>query len=77
MNNNICITDLRKMRNVTVDKVAKTVTAQGGCLAADVEEAADVEGLTVPFGAVNETGKVNDYLYQVHASNTEKGTPFL
>ncbi len=49
--------DLQKMRNVTVDKSSKTVTAQGGCTAADVEQPAEAEGLSVVFGVVNETGK--------------------
>ena len=47
--------DLKNMRKVTVDKEAKMVTAQGGCIAADVEQAAEAKGLSVVFGQVNET----------------------
>ena len=45
------------MRKVEVDKVTRTVKAQGGCLAKDVEDAAYAEGLSVVMGAVNDTGK--------------------
>ena len=48
--------DLRKMNGVMIDKAAKTATAQGGCLAKDVEAPAEAEGLSVVFGAVNVTG---------------------
>ena len=44
------------MRQVTIDKAVMTAMAEGGCLAADVEQAAEAEGLSVVFGAVNETG---------------------
>ena len=44
------------MRKVEVDKASKSVKAQGGCLAKDVEDAADADGLSVVLGAVNDTG---------------------
>lgn len=50
------VSDQKNRRKVTVDKINKTVTAQGGCLARDVEEPAEAEGLSVVFGAVNDTG---------------------
>ncbi len=53
--------DLQKMRKVTVDKSSKTVTAQGGCTAADVEQPAEAEDLSVVFGVVNETGKCSNF----------------
>ncbi len=46
------------MRGVSVDKAAMTVTAQGGCLAGDVEQRCEAEGLSAVFGAVNETGEI-------------------
>lgn len=49
--------DLGRMRRVSVDKEAMTVTAQGGCIARDVELPLEAEGLAAVFGAVNETGK--------------------
>ena len=49
--------DLRNLNKVTIDKANKTVTAGGGCLAADLEYPAEKEGLSVVFGAVNETGE--------------------
>jgi hypothetical protein len=45
------------MQKVTIDKAATTATAQGGCLAEQVEVAAETEGLSVVFGNVNETGE--------------------
>lgn len=45
------------MRKVTIDKEAMTATAQGGCLAQDIEFPAEAEGLSVVFGVLNETGK--------------------
>ena len=51
--------DLRKMRKVSLDKAAMTVTAQGGCIAWDVEQPCEKEGLSVVFGAVSETGIFN------------------
>ena len=47
---------MRKMNKVTVDKAGMKISAQGGCLAEQVETAAEAEGLLVVFGAVNETG---------------------
>lgn len=46
------------MRNVSVDKAAMTATAQGGCIARDVEEPCGAVGLAPVFGAVNETGEL-------------------
>jgi hypothetical protein len=63
------------MRKVTLDKENMTITAQGGCLAMDLEKPADganawhvysensrltlvtAEGLSVVFGAANDTGQ--------------------
>ena len=52
------VIDLRKLNRVTVDKSAKRVTGGGGCIAMDLEKAAEAEGLGVLFGAVNETGEM-------------------
>jgi len=51
------IVDLKEMNEASVDKSSMTVTAQGGCVARDLEQPAEAEGLSVVFGAVNETGK--------------------
>lgn len=48
---------MRKMNKVTIDKAGMKVSAQGGCLAEQVELAAEAEGLLVVLGIVNETGK--------------------
>lgn len=48
--------DLSLMRNVSVDPAARTITAQGGCIWADVDEAAGVHGLATVGGTVNHTG---------------------
>ena len=48
--------DLRKIKDVKVDKATKTVVAGGGCIAGDVESACEAEGLMVPFGVHWETG---------------------
>lgn len=45
------------MRDVSLDKSAMTVRAQGGCIAKDIESILDSEGLAAVFGAVNETGE--------------------
>jgi hypothetical protein len=50
------------MQKVKIDKAAMTATAQGGCLAEQVEVAAEAEGLSVVFGNVNETGKIKNLL---------------
>lgn len=50
------IIDLRKMRKVTVDPVAKTITAQGGANWAEVDAAGMQHGLATPGGTVNHTG---------------------
>ena len=51
----LCI-DLSKMRNVTVDPEMKTITAQGGALCSDVDDAAGVHDLATVGGTVNHTG---------------------
>ena len=53
------LSDLARMRKVTLDKAAMTVTAQGGCVAGDVEKPCDAEGLSAVFGAVNEPGSIS------------------
>lgn len=50
------IIDLRKMRKVTVDPSAKTITAQGGANWAEVDAAGMQHGLATPGGTVNHTG---------------------
>ncbi|KAK6537951.1 hypothetical protein TWF694_010846 [Orbilia ellipsospora] len=50
------IIDLRQMRKVTVDAEKKIAIAQGGCLAGEVEHAAEAKGLRVVMGAINATG---------------------
>ena len=35
-----------------------TVTAQGGCVARDVEQPCEADGLSVVFGAVSDTGEL-------------------
>lgn len=44
------------MRGVTVDKEAKTITAQGGCIWEDVDKAGYEHGLVAVGGTVNHTG---------------------
>ena len=51
----LCV-DLSKMRSVSVDPVAKTVTAQGGALWSDVDTEAEKYGLVAVGGTVNHTG---------------------
>lgn len=51
----LCI-DLSKMRSVTVDVEAKTITAQGGALWSDVDSEAAKYGLAAVGGTVNHTG---------------------
>jgi len=48
--------NLSKMRQVSVDPATKTITAQGGCLWADVDSAAEKHGLAAVGGTVNHTG---------------------
>ncbi|KAF3481869.1 uncharacterized protein GIQ15_04628 [Arthroderma uncinatum] len=50
------VIDLSRMRKVTVDEEHKTITAQGGCLWADVDEAGGKHGLATVGGTVNHTG---------------------
>jgi FAD/FMN-containing dehydrogenase len=51
----LCI-DLSLMRDVSVDVAANTVTAQGGCVWEDVDNAAAEHGLAAIGGTVNNTG---------------------
>jgi FAD/FMN-containing dehydrogenase len=44
------VLDLRRMRKVSVDLENKTITAQGGCVWQDVDEAAAKYGLAMPGG---------------------------
>lgn len=50
------VVDLSRMRAVTVDPSAMTIKAQGGCLWADVDQAAAEHGLAAVGGTVNHTG---------------------
>jgi FAD/FMN-containing dehydrogenase len=50
------IIDLRLMRAVSVDPDARTITAAGGCLWRDVDQAAARHGLATVGGTVNDTG---------------------
>ena len=50
------VIDLSLMREVSVNPSARTITAQGGCIWADVDEAAGVHGLATVGGTVNHTG---------------------
>ncbi len=51
----LCI-DLSKMKEVIVDVMKKTVTAQGGALWVDVYKACEAKGLACVGGAVDHTG---------------------
>lgn len=51
----LCI-DLSKMRTVTVDPMAKIITAEGGSLWSDVDTEAEQFGLATVGGTVNHTG---------------------
>ncbi|KAJ4323392.1 hypothetical protein N0V94_001864 [Neodidymelliopsis sp. IMI 364377] len=50
------VIDLSKMRGVTVDPEAKTITAEGGTIWEDVDTAAAKHGLATVGGTVNHTG---------------------
>ncbi|OJD32509.1 6-hydroxy-d-nicotine oxidase [Diplodia corticola] len=50
------VIDLAKMRRVTVDPDARTITAQGGCTWADVDAAGAPHCLATVGGTVNHTG---------------------
>ncbi|KAF9699012.1 hypothetical protein EKO04_002764 [Ascochyta lentis] len=50
------VIDLSKMRNVTVDSEARTITAEGGTIWEDVDLAAAKHGLATVGGTVNHTG---------------------
>lgn len=50
------VVDLSKMRGVTVDPEARTITAEGGTIWEDVDVAAAKHGLATVGGTVNHTG---------------------
>ncbi|DAA73872.1 TPA_exp: putative FAD binding oxidoreductase [Trichophyton benhamiae CBS 112371] len=50
------VIDLSRMRHVEVDAECRTITAQGGCLWVDVDEAGGQHGLATVGGTVNHTG---------------------
>ncbi|KZM20511.1 uncharacterized protein EKO05_0004522 [Ascochyta rabiei] len=50
------VIDLSKMRNVTVNREARTITAEGGTIWEDVDLAAAKHGLATVGGTVNHTG---------------------
>ncbi|KAL8991966.1 MAG: hypothetical protein Q9169_007492, partial [Polycauliona sp. 2 TL-2023] len=50
------VIDLSSMRSVRVDPSAKTITAEGGCLWADVDAAAAQHRLATVGGTINHTG---------------------
>ena len=52
------VIDLRRMKAIHIDLVAKTITAQGGCKAVDLEVPLEKEGLAVVLGTVNDTGEL-------------------
>ncbi|MFJ9566968.1 FAD-binding oxidoreductase [Streptomyces fuscichromogenes] len=53
---NTLMIDLSPMRTVTVDPVARTAQAGGGCLLADLDAATTPHGLACPAGVVSHTG---------------------
>jgi len=50
------IIDLRSMRKITINTEKKVAVAQGGCIAGDVEKAAEKLGLRPVMGVINATG---------------------
>lgn len=50
------VIDLSLMRGTHVDPMARTITAQGGCLNGDVDREAQLHGLAVTGGFVSHTG---------------------
>lgn len=50
------VVDLTRMRNVSVDPAARTVTYEGGCLFGDVDSALAAHGLATVGGLYNQTG---------------------
>jgi FAD/FMN-containing dehydrogenase len=50
------VIDLSAMRGIRVDPASRTVTAQGGCVWADVDHATGAFGLAVPSGILGTTG---------------------
>jgi FAD/FMN-containing dehydrogenase len=50
------VIDLSDLREVSVDPASSTVTAQGGAVWREVDQAAGAHGLTVPCGVVGSTG---------------------
>lgn len=59
------------MRKVSVDKAGMTVTAQGGCVARDVEQPCEAESLSVVFGAISETGDIQSLDTSLLASGAD------
>lgn len=57
--------DLRKMRNVSIDKEKMKISAGGGCKAVDLETPLQAEGYYAVFGAANDTGKRNQELISI------------
>jgi FAD/FMN-containing dehydrogenase len=50
------VIDLTRMRNVSVDATARTVTYDGGCVFGDVDSALAAHGLATVGGVYNQTG---------------------
>ncbi|POR33689.1 FAD-linked oxidoreductase [Tolypocladium paradoxum] len=50
------VIDLARMRNVSVDPAAQTVTYEGGCVFGDVDSALGAHGLATVGGLYNQTG---------------------
>jgi FAD/FMN-containing dehydrogenase len=50
------VIDLSLMRGTYVDPTARTITAQGGCLNADIDREAQLHGLAVTGGFISHTG---------------------
>ena len=50
------VIDLTRMRNVSVDTAARTVTYGGGCVFGDVDSALAAHGLATVGGLYNKTG---------------------
>ncbi|PNY26205.1 FAD-linked oxidoreductase [Tolypocladium capitatum] len=50
------VIDLARMRNVSVDPAARTVTYEGGCVFGDVDSALAAHGLATVGGLYNQTG---------------------
>ena len=50
------VVDLSEMRQVTVDPTSRTISAQGGCIWADIDQKSAEYGLATVAGTVNHTG---------------------